>query len=639
MARKWIKGSNDFIIAGREVSLIVNILGIASIGYAGTTLTLSPAFALMGGSIKGFFMLGFCYSFVGIGSYGLFVAPIARRSGAHTLPEWMEIKFDKRVRVIVAITAIIAMIGITANNVVSMAYILAGFTEVSVLLLIIIGFLLFLGFMYVSGMWAVALTDFFQGILCIVAIPLTIITLLMKFGGFEFVSNNWPGGGDWLWTGISGGTFPWFSLRYPSVLVALILYGLALVWGSNHYWIRCSSVRSERVASHSFLWASILLVLANGIIYVLIGSYSGAAYPTVFQPIGEIAPASAFGFLIKDINPLIAAYLLITTIAASISTSTATHIAGSSMVFRDIYQRFFRPNASSADLVKPSKIITLLFGVACLILCFYPGGPVYLFAFSTAWLTPSAVALILGLYWSKVSPTGSFVGVLSGVIFLSAWTLLDLTKLYPLTAKFGHMAIPGVILTLVITVIVSLLTPEKINFLTMNKIKLDDIDNKILNSIRKGYAVMGELTDILGIDSGLTSDRLKKLEANGIIKRDSTAGSGYYLFSITEKGEEYLPQLSKKEKLLYNDYIDSDSLAIIDYVNNTTKVNASDLLKTVNMETQAISTIIASLVRRGFLKESGLIKRNIDISSKGKEMLNKYKKLLEEKEENVDEKN
>jgi len=201
------------------------------------------------------------------------------------------------------------------------------------------------------------------------------------------------------------------------------------------------------------------------------------------------------------------------------------------------------------------------------------------------------------------------------------------------------MAIPGVVVTFVITVIVSLLTPERIKLLTMNKIKLDDIDNKIINSIRKGYGVMGEITDILAIDSGLTSDRLKKLEVNGIIKRDSTAGSGYYSFSITEKGEEYLPQLSKKEKLLSNDSLDSDSLAIIDYVNNATKVNADDLIKTVNMETQAISTIIASLVRRQLLKEGGLIKRNIDISIKGKEMLNKYKKLLEEKEEDVGEKN
>lgn len=265
-SRKLIKGSTDYIIAGREVNLLVNVFGVASIGYAGTTLTLSPSFALMGGFWKGLAMLGLAYSVIGIGGYGLLVAPIARRSGAHTLPEWMEIRYDKKVRIVVAITAIISMIGITANNVVSVAYILAGFTNWNLLLLTVIAFLLFLGFVFASGLWGVAITDFFMGFLCIIAMPLLVVTLLIKYGGFNFLASNWPGGGSWLTTGIDGGTFPWFSLKYPSFLVALFLYGFALVWGSNHYWIRCSSVRSERVARNSFLWASLILFIANGII-------------------------------------------------------------------------------------------------------------------------------------------------------------------------------------------------------------------------------------------------------------------------------------------------------------------------------------------------------------------------------------
>ncbi len=627
-ARKWVQGSSDFIVAGREVSLLVNILGITSIGYAGTTLALSPAFALMGGALKAFFMLGFCYAIVGIGSYGLVVAPLARRSGAHTLPEWMETRFDKRVRVIIALTAIMAMLGITANNVVSMAHIIVGFTNWNLLLVTVIAFALFVGFMFASGMWGVAITDVLQGILCVVAMPLLVIVLLIKYGGVSFLNNNWPVG-SWILNGITGKTFPFFSLHYPSVLVALFLYGLALTWGSNHYWIRASSVRSERVAKNSFLWSSLLLVLANGVVYVLVGSYAGAAHPTAFEPIGKTPLTGAFGVLLKDFNPVIAAYLMVTTIAASISTATGTYIAGSSMVFRDIYQRFFRPKAKSSELVTPSRIITLLFGLASLVLCFYPKGPVYLFAFGTAWLIPSAIVLMLGMFWKRCTSTGAFVGGLSGMLLLTIWTILDLTKIYPMTAKFGHMVIPGLVVTLVVSIIVSLFTQEKREVLA-EKIKLEDMDINTLVAISKGYNTMSEITDLLNVDSGISTSVINKLESHGLITRQGSTYLRYYTFNITESGKKYLPPLSQKDKTLLADNLDMDSLKILSYVSNHPNIVVNDLLNIVHKDAMAVSTIISSLIRRGLLLEGGLTRRTIKISSKGREILSKYQSLLEE---------
>lgn len=629
-ARSLIKGSSDYIIAGREVNLLVNIFGVAAIGYAGTTLTLSPSFALMGGFWKGVSMLGIAYSLIGIGGYGLLVAPLARRSGAHTLPEWMEIRYDKRVRIVVAITAIFSMIGITANNIVSVAYILAGFTNWNLLLLIVIAFLLFLGYVFASGLWGVAITDFFMGFLCIIAMPLLIVTLLIKYGGFNFVANNWPGGGSWLTSGITGGTFPWFSLKYPSFLVALFLYGFALVWGSNHYWIRCSSVRSERIARNSFLWAALILFLANGIVYVLVGSYSGAAYPTAFQPIGSTPTASAFGILLQELNPVIASYLLISTIAASISTATATHIAGSSMIIRDFYQRFFKPKATSKELVTPSRIITLLFGVITLVLCFYPGGPVFLFAFSTAWLLPSGVALLLGMYWKRVSSTGTFWGVLLGILLLTVWTVLDLTKIYPMTAKFGHMAIPGFLLTFIVTIVISLLTHKKAEKLEVvkEKIKLNELETNTLDLISKGSNVLSDISDILNVDSNVSNKTILKLEEYEIIRRKSQRGLDYYIFEVTEKGSEFLPQITKKDEILYKDGLSTVSFKILDYMYSHDNLVVDDMVEITKMEPLSISAIIQNLIRQGYMLEGGLIRRKLRISDKGKVIVNKYKKIL-----------
>ncbi|RLF77681.1 sodium:solute symporter family protein, partial [Thermococci archaeon] len=278
ITRKWIGRSTDYLVAGRQINLLVNSLGVAAIGYAGTTLTLSPAFTIMGGLTKSIFMLGVAYSLTGILSYAFLIAPVARRTGAHTLPEWLEIRYSKSVRLVMTLVTMVAMLGITANNILSMATIISGFTSWPILLTVTITFVIFLSFTVMGGLWAVTLTDFIQGLLCTFAIPLLIAVLLIKYGGWSFVTQNWPGGNIWS-NGISGSTFPWVSMAYPSVLVAFFLYGLSLVWGSNSYWIRVSSVRSERVAKYSFILAALILFAANGLLYPILGAYVGAANP------------------------------------------------------------------------------------------------------------------------------------------------------------------------------------------------------------------------------------------------------------------------------------------------------------------------------------------------------------------------
>ena len=46
ITRKWVTDSSDFILAGREVSMLINIFGVAAIGYAGTSIALAPGFGL-----------------------------------------------------------------------------------------------------------------------------------------------------------------------------------------------------------------------------------------------------------------------------------------------------------------------------------------------------------------------------------------------------------------------------------------------------------------------------------------------------------------------------------------------------------------------------------------------------------------
>lgn len=43
ISKRWVKESSDFVLAGREISTPINVVGVIAIGFAGTTVTLAPA--------------------------------------------------------------------------------------------------------------------------------------------------------------------------------------------------------------------------------------------------------------------------------------------------------------------------------------------------------------------------------------------------------------------------------------------------------------------------------------------------------------------------------------------------------------------------------------------------------------------
>jgi len=622
-SKKWVSKSSDYIIAGREVSLLVNIFGVAAIGYAGTLLTLGPAFTLLFGLTKGFFLLGIPFAIMGYISYGLIVTPIARRSGAQTSAEWMELRFDKRVRVLIVITSVIAMIGITANNVRAVAEIVHGMTMWSTNLMVLSFFVVYLVFVVVGGLWGVTITDVFQGMIILIALPLIAVLLISLFGGFSGVVDAWPA----VWSsGVTGSTAPWISLRYPSVLTGIFLFMIALVWGSNHYWIRVSSSRSERSAKWSFIIAGVICGIA-ATLYGFLGAYMGAFHLDKFTlGGGTIPPVGAFGVFLGMVPPIAGAFLLLAAVAASLSTGATTHIAGSSLLIRDVFQRFLKPNATDKETLKFSRMVTFLFGVVCLALCYFPGGPVYLFAFACAFLAPPAMLVILGMFWRRINSNGAFAGSLTGIIAMSVWTFLDLTKIYPMSQKFGHYVIPGLVVTFVIAVIVSYITKPEENAIGASlPDELTDEERKVLEIIRKGYNTMAEINDMLKIDCYISKEYIAKLEYYNYINRFGNGGKNYYTFNISEKGLKALPPLSEKEKSLLTDNIDETGIKVLLYVQENPNIVADELTNVTGMEVLASSNVIASLIRRGYLKEGGLWKRKVEISDGGSKLLEKYR--------------
>ena len=462
---KYIKTSSDFLLAGREKGFGLHMMGLVTSGFAGTSLMLTPSFTLMFGLVGG---LGFILAFTGVGVllYGLFFSRTIRRSGAYTVAEWLEMRYGPTTRKVLALSALVGLIAITANNVLALSTVLTGYFGWSMYLSVSIGVITFLVFTYLSGLWGVTLTDFVQAVVALVGGPLLIIALLSTFGG---VGNNvgfWQDfyGVNFLTEGLSGGRLPLMSLVWPSALTMFFALGINLVWGSQHYWQRVASCRNEKVSIKVHIWGAILLFGIH-IILLSVGLFAGANFGEAFTVGGGAAPpAAAYGMTIVRFGYLTGVFLLVFAMTASLSTCSATLIAAVSLSVKDIYPKFINKNPNDRQLTRVSRLATIFVAVAAWILAFYPDGTVFLFAFATAWIAPAGYLLVLGILWRRCSPKAAAVGAICAITFQSIWAIMDLTGIQLFGAPIGsyiHISVLAIVCTVVPAVVFSFFTKPK----------------------------------------------------------------------------------------------------------------------------------------------------------------------------------
>ncbi len=631
IAKKWVSDSDDFIIAGREISLPVNILGVVAIGFAGTSITLAPGFSVLYG-IKGGIVWGVIYSLFGLLLYANLFSSFIRRSGAQTLPEYFETRYDGKVRGLVAITSVVGMCGILANNIVSLSSIVSGYTGWPVFLITAVGFLVILIFATMSGMWATTITDFIQVTIGTIAVPVFLMILVRKYGGMEYF-NTWLSG-DWINQGLSGASLPGLSMKYPSVITFAILFGTALVWGNNYYWIKIASCRNEKVAKKSYTIGSIYLIIVFMIPLSFIGIYAGTAMPEVFTLAGgSIAHTAAYGVIAKVITPFLGSLFIVGAAAAALSTSSTSAMGATSTATRDIYKRMINKNATPKETLKASKGIMALIILVTWGMTFFPGGPTYLFAFANAWLTPPAVLLLLGALWPRFNSRGAFWGVLSGMITMIALTVTELTGTFVI-GNWTHMAIVGFIVSLGVGIIVALTAEPKYygvsewnikaNENNRKNIKLDTFDLKVLEMIRIGHQYLADITDGLKVDSKISNESIERLDQGGYIERAGLVGSKFFTFNITKKGEAILPKLNENEDRMMKEYLTSKYVDFLEVVLKDSD-KAGTFAKDHDMGSLQMSSMISHLARRGYILEKGMFKRKVEITDKGKSIVSKYR--------------
>ena len=631
-AKRWVSEAADYVLAGREVSTFINMMGVIAIGFAGTTVALAPGFAIQMG-LKTSLAWGLIYGVCGLLLYGVLWGKFVRLNGAQTLPEFLEMRYSAKIRPVIAVTSVIGMCGILANNIVSCVSSIVGYTGWNTTMVTLIVFAVILCFTFISGLWAATITDFFQVCLGVIAVPLMLTLLANRYGGFDAIAANWFGN-DFMNVGIGGQTAPVIALTYPSWLNFVICFAAALVWGNNYYWMKIASCRSEKVARKSFILAAILLTVIFTVPFAIIGLYGGAFFGDVFiNGGGELPATAAYGFLARTFVPLLGSFFVVGACAASISTASTSALGASAVASRDIYQRLIKPDATPKETLKASKFIMIGLGILTWILCQFPGGATYLFAFANCWLVPPAILLLLGAIWPRFNNTGAFVGALAGMISMCLFTLLnDVFHVFNI-GSYIYMATAGFLITLIAALIGSLFGKPKDygrkdwervpNDHNRIQVKLDDFDRQVLELIRLGHCYQADITDYMGVDSAKAAASVEKLDQGGLIVRAGTWGTKFYTYSITERGDAALGKLAGKEAQLCAAGLNDMYLDLLKIVAEDPAKQA-DFIKKHGVRSMQMAAISSHLTRKGYIIEGGLFKRKLRLTDKGAALVKQF---------------
>jgi SSS family solute:Na+ symporter len=459
---------------------------------------------------------------------GWLFLPFYIRSGAFTMPEFLEKRFDSRSRWFLSLFSLVAYV-LTKVSVT----IYAGGIVVSELIGIpfwygAIGIVIFTGiYTVIGGMKAVIYTETLQTIILILGSVCITYLGLQEVGGWsqlrETVIAVSPDHFN-MWRPISDPDFPWTGLLFGGTIVGI------WYWCTDQYIVqRTLAANNIKIGRRGAIFGAylkllpILIFLVPGIIAFALSIQN----PEVFT----INKADkAFPMLVKYLLPVGLKGLVAGGLMAALMSSLASVFNSCSTIFTiDIYQKL-KPNKSDKELLNTGRIATIFIVVLGII--WIPimekigGGVMYQYLQNVqSYIAPPVTAVfLLGIIWKRVNSQAAITTLLAGLVLLimrlgseiyfqseiiSNQTVNSVWFTFA-TINFSHMAIFMFVFSVMLCISISLLTtaPNYKTIIGLSYGTLSDkqkLDNK--NSYDRIDVVLSVLLVLLviGILSYFTS--------------------------------------------------------------------------------------------------------------------------------------
>ena len=306
---------------------------------------------------------------------------------------------------------------------------------------------------FLGGFKAVCWTDFFQGLLMLVAllaVPIVAATTMNLDKAALTEVYTYVDGGVTKEAAFGASVFgaSW------QVIVSGLSWGLGYL-GMPHILVRFMSIEKpskiKKSAIVAIIWVLITLVAAILIAYI--------GRMAVGKELIQDAGNQKLVFIAlarKLFPPFLAGMLLAAIIAASMSTADSQLLVASSSFTSDIYKPIIRKNASEKETLWVGRVVVVIIAVIAFFIASNggSGAQAIMNMVENAWGLFGASfgpAVLLSLFWRRFTYLGAVAGIVVGAVVDIVWLLY-------LTAPTGvYEILPGFVASAVVCVIVSLI--------------------------------------------------------------------------------------------------------------------------------------------------------------------------------------
>ena len=454
-------GEKEYFLGGRSMGPWVTAMSAQASDMSGWLLMGFP------GSILAF---GMGQAWIGIGlalgtiANWLLIARRLRRFSAAandsiTLPQYLSNRFATKSRALQIICAVVFLVFFTiyvASSFVAGATVFHDILGVDEGVAMLIFVAILLAYTFLGGYKAVCWTDFFQGLMMLVALlSIPVVVLITRDLNTELL--------DKVIVSADGTEYKFvnnlFSASWQDIASGLA-WGLGY-FGMPHILVRFMGIKKssmvKKSATVAIVWVILALLAAILIAFFgrMITNNEGVLVADKLLSTGS--QKMIFIELARMIFPgFIAGLLMAAIIAAAMSTADSQLLVASSSFTSDIYRPVFRKNASEKEALWVGRIVVIIVSVIAYFIASSKGSgaQAIMNMVENAWGGFGAAfgsVVILSVFWRRFTYKGAIAGVVVGAVVDVAWLLL-------LTKPTGvYELLPGFVASMIAAVVVTLL--------------------------------------------------------------------------------------------------------------------------------------------------------------------------------------
>ncbi len=400
-----------------------------------------------------------------------FLLPVFIDKGIYTMPQFLEQRFNKNVRTIMAFFWVALFVVVNITTVLYLgALAIKSIIGIHLIAGIICLVLYSTTLSIFGGLKAVVWTDVIQVVILIIG-GFTAAFMVLSFvgggsamGGLSELYSKAPGHFDMI---LDKSNESYSSLPGISVLVGGMWIANVYYWGNNQYIIqRALASKSLAEAQKGVAFAAIMkLIIPFFVVIPGIAAYvilqDPAAYGFTGEGLGlnengETINDEAFPWVLNNFVQVGFKGLVLAALIAAIGSSVSSIVNSASTIFTlDIYKSVFKKEESDVHYVKVGRIAAVVALVLGALMAPLLGSLGQVFQFIqeyTGFISPGVVAVfIFGMFWKRTSSNAAMAAIVSSIplSMLIAAVMPELPFLMRMAMCFSIIVIMIIIISLI----------------------------------------------------------------------------------------------------------------------------------------------------------------------------------------------